>query len=120
MPIVRVDITGPKTSEYRRALLSGVRAAVVEGLGVPDDRVTVRVVETPSECVDAPGCRTEHFTVIEVLLYEGRTEQLKRAMISAVREKLAEDPGIEPSEVAVFVHDASTTDLDVIAGQAGT
>lgn len=118
MPIVRIDITGPKSAEYKRALLSGARRAVVSCLGAGNERVTVRVVETPADCVDAPACRTDRFTVVEVLLYQGRDEDQKRGFAKALREEFATAPGIEECEVSVFVHDASPLDLDVLPGRA--
>jgi phenylpyruvate tautomerase PptA (4-oxalocrotonate tautomerase family) len=119
MPVVRIDITGPKSAEWKRALLEGARAAVVSGLGAPDGRVTVRVVETPDDCVDIPDCRTRDFTVVEVLMYEGRTEEMKRAFVARLRETLAANPGIPPSEITVVLRDYSTLDLDVLPGEAG-
>jgi phenylpyruvate tautomerase PptA (4-oxalocrotonate tautomerase family) len=118
MPLVRIDITGPKPVAYKKALLAGARLAVTSALGVPDSRVTVRVFETSPECVDVPACRTDRFTVVEVLLYEGRTPELKSALITALRRVYAENPAIEPSEVTVYIHDASQLDLDVLAGEA--
>jgi phenylpyruvate tautomerase PptA (4-oxalocrotonate tautomerase family) len=118
MPIVRIDVTGPKSADYKKALLTGARRAVVEALGVGDERVTVRVIETPAEWVDVPPCRTERFTVVEVLLYEGRTEELKRGLVKSLRDAFAADPGIEECEVSVFVNDASPLDLDVLPGSA--
>jgi phenylpyruvate tautomerase PptA (4-oxalocrotonate tautomerase family) len=119
MPIVRVDITGPKTPAWKKALLTGVCAAVVEALDVPRERVTVRVVETPDDCVDVPDCRSDRYTFIEVIMYEGRDTGRKHALVEEVRRRLAEDPGIEPSEVAVLIRDSSVTDLDVLPGEAG-
>ena len=119
MPIVRIDITGPKPAAWKRALLAGARAAVVEALGVPDDRVTVRVIETPDECVDVPDCRTDRFTIVEVIMYEGRPDEMKQALGAAVRAHLERDPGIEPSEVSIVIRDPSRVDLDVPPGEAG-
>jgi phenylpyruvate tautomerase PptA (4-oxalocrotonate tautomerase family) len=118
MPIVRIDVTGPKPAEYKRALLTSVRSAVVESLVAPDERVTVRLVETPDDCIDIPDCRTPRYTMIEVIMYEGRDAEAKHALVGALRDKLAVSPGIEPSEVAVLIRDASSTDLDVLPGQA--
>lgn len=118
MPIIRIDITGSKPPAWKKALLTGVCAAVVEALGVPRERVTVRLVETPDDCVDVPDCRTNRYTFIEVIMYEGRGAELKRALVEEVRRRLAEDPGIEPSEVAVLIRDSSATDLDVLPGGA--
>jgi phenylpyruvate tautomerase PptA (4-oxalocrotonate tautomerase family) len=114
MPIVRIDITGPKTPEYRRALLVGARAAVIEALGVADERVNVRVIETPDECVDVPDCRSDRYTIVEVIMYAGRSAELKAALVAAIRERFAADPGIDPADVAVVLRDPSKTDLDVL------
>ncbi|MBN2405447.1 MAG: tautomerase family protein [Coriobacteriia bacterium] len=120
MPLVRIDITGAKPEAYKRALLAGARLAVTSALGVPDSRVNIRVFEASPACVDVPACRTDRFTAVEVLLYEGRTPALKSAFISTLRDIYAENPGIEPSEVTIFFHDASVTDLSVLPGEAET
>jgi hypothetical protein len=99
--------------------MAGARAAVTSALGAPDDRVTVRVIETPDDCVDVPDCRTRDFTVVEVLMYEGRTEEMKRAFVTALRDNLGASPGIPASEVTVVLRDFSTLDLDVLPGEAG-
>lgn len=118
MPIVRIDVVGPKTPAYKSAVLAGVRRAVTTGFAVPDERVTVRIVETGGADVDLPSCRTERFTVIEVTMYEGRTADLKAAMAAAAREALAADPGIEASEIQVAFIELSRENLDVPPGQA--
>jgi phenylpyruvate tautomerase PptA (4-oxalocrotonate tautomerase family) len=118
MPIVRIDVTGPKSPEWRSAVLRGVRSGITEALELPDRRVTLRIVETPDDCVDIPDCRTPRYTLIEVLMYEGHSPEAKTALVAAVRRHLAADPGIEPSEVAISIRDASKTDLDVMPGEA--
>lgn len=119
MPIVRIDVVGEKPAPYRSALLNAVRAAVVTELGADDGRVTVRLTEAAPDCVDLPSCRTERFTVIEVLMYDGRTDAQKAAAAGAVRAALARDPGIEPSEVSLVFRDMNRVDLDVLPGEAG-
>lgn len=118
MPLLRIDVTGPKSPAYKAALLAGARAAVTRAFGVPDGRVVVRVAETPADDVGLPSCRTDRFTLVDVLAYEGRTPELKRALSAALRDAYAADPGIEPSEVAVSFRDASPDDLDVLPGEA--
>lgn len=118
MPLVRIDITGPKAPEYKRALLAGVRGAITSAFGVDDARVVVRIIETPADDVDAPPCRSARFCVVDVLMYEGRTPEMKHAMATAAREALTVDPGIEPSEVQIAFREFSKTDLDVPPGEA--
>jgi 4-oxalocrotonate tautomerase len=119
MPFVRVDIVGPKSLDYKRALLAGARAAIVEEFGVDDGRVVVRVSESAPEDVDLPSCRTERMTVLDVLMLAGRTPELKTAMVAALREKYAADPGIEPSEVVVSFREATPNDLHTLPGRTG-
>jgi phenylpyruvate tautomerase PptA (4-oxalocrotonate tautomerase family) len=120
MPLVRIDVIAPKSPEYKRALMAAARRAIVEGLAAEDRRVIVRVVETAPEDADLPSCRTERFTAVDILLYEGRTPEMKAAAARMLRDALEVDPGIEPSEVALFFHDATPFDLDVLPGQAGS
>ena len=116
MPFIRIDVTGPKSADYKKALLTGTRAAVTSAFDVPDARVTIRVVETPVADVDVPSCRTERLTMVDVLMFGGRTPELKAAMVAALRGALAKDPGIEPSEVIVNFREADVVDLDVFRG----
>jgi phenylpyruvate tautomerase PptA (4-oxalocrotonate tautomerase family) len=118
MPLVRIDVLAPKSPAYKRALMDAARHAIVEGLEAEDRRVVVRVVETAPEDASLPSCRTERFTSVDILLYGGRTPEMKAAAARVLRDALAADPGIEPSEVALFFHDATPFDLDVLPGQA--
>ncbi len=120
MPLAHIRVTGPKPAEYRQALLSAVRTAIVDGLSVPDERVVVRISEDGPSFIDTPACRTDRFTLVEVLLYEGRSDDVKRAFARMLRERLAAAPGIEPGEVAVALHDMSKVDFDVLPGGTGS
>ena len=116
MPFVRIDVTGPKNAAYKQALLTGARSAITKSFDVADERVTVRVIETPSTDVDVPSCRTERFTMVDVLMFEGRSPELKAAMTRTLRQTLAQAPGIEPTEVVVNFREADAVDLDVFRG----
>jgi phenylpyruvate tautomerase PptA (4-oxalocrotonate tautomerase family) len=118
MPFVRIDVVGPKSPAYKQALLAGARAALTSRFGVDDGRVIVRVVESAPEDVDLPSCRTDRVTVLDVLMFAGRDLTLKTAMVAALRDAYAADPGIEPSEVVVSFRDATPEDLHVLPGEA--
>ena len=107
MPIVRIDIQSGKTTAYKRDILHGVRTAVVESLGVPDDRVMQRLIETPAENIDAPEIRSDRLTIIEVSMLPGRGPDLKEALYSAIVQRLGEKPGIYSHDIMVLVNDPS-------------
>lgn len=114
MPIVRVDVTGPKSHAYKASVMRGVRKAIVSHLNAPDERVSIRVCETEAESVDAPGWRSDRFTVVEVWLYSGRTTEAKAACVDTLRQELSVDPGIPAHDVSVIFSDRSPEDLHVL------
>jgi len=105
VPIVRIDIQAGKSIDYRHALLSGVRRGVTSALGVPDERVTVRIVETPAENIDTAGVKSDRYTVVEISMLPGRGAELKEPMYQAIAEELVADPGITAPDLVVLVHD---------------
>jgi phenylpyruvate tautomerase PptA (4-oxalocrotonate tautomerase family) len=107
MPIVRIDIQTGKSTVYKRDILHAVREAITSSLGVPDDRVMQRIVETPAENIDSPDSRTDHLTIIEVSMLPGRDANLKQALYAAVVAKLGERPGIHQHDITVLVNDPS-------------
>jgi phenylpyruvate tautomerase PptA (4-oxalocrotonate tautomerase family) len=107
MPIVRIDIQSGKTTSYKRDILHGVRTAVVEALGVAEDRVMQRIIETPGDDIDAPDIRSDRLTIIEVAMLPGRGPDLKEALYSAIVRRLGEKPGIYSHDIMVLISDPS-------------
>jgi phenylpyruvate tautomerase PptA (4-oxalocrotonate tautomerase family) len=105
MPIVRIDIQSGKTTSYKRDILHGVRSAVTEALGVHDDRVMQRIIETPADDIDAPEIRSDRLTIIEVAMLPGRGPDLKEALYSAIVQRLGEKPGIYSHDIMVIISD---------------
>jgi len=105
MPIVRIDIQSGKSTAYKRAILHGVRSAITTTLGVPDDRVMQRLIETPAENIDTPEIRSDRLTIIEVSMLPGRGPELKRSLYEGIVHSLGEDPGIHAHDIMVLVND---------------
>lgn len=105
MPIVRIDIQSGKSTAYKRQILHGVRDAVTSALGVPDDRVMQRIIETPAEDIDATDIRSDKLTVVEVSMLSGRGPELKGELFRAMSRRLGLEPGIEPHDLVVIVND---------------
>ena len=104
MPIVRIDIQAGKSTEYRRAILHGVRDAVTQALGVPADRVTQRIIETPAENIDATEVKSDRLTLIEVTMIS-RPAEKKEALYRAIAKNLGIAPGISAHDLQVIVND---------------
>jgi len=107
VPIVRIDIQSGKSTAYKRAVLHGVRSAITTALGVGDERVMQRIVETPAEDIDAPSIRSDRLAIIEISMLPGRGPDLKSKLYESIVANLAADPGIHAKDVTVIVNDPS-------------
>lgn len=105
MPIVRIEIQSGKSTAYKRELLNGVRTAIVSALGVHDDRVMQRIIETPAEDIDTTEIRSDRLTIVEISMLEGRDRELKDALYQALLRRLALEPGITAHDLVVIVND---------------
>jgi len=105
VPIVRIDIQAGKSTVYKRDILHAVRSAITSSLGVTDERVMQRIIETPAENIDSPETRTDHLVIIEVSMLPGRDAARKQAMYAAIVAHLGEKPGIHQADITVIVND---------------
>lgn len=105
MPIVRIDIQAGKSTAYKRSILRGVRAAVTTALGVADDRVMQRIMESAPEDIDATEVRSDRLTVIEIAMLPGRDKDMKLALYEQIVSKLGFEPGIAEHDIVVLVSD---------------
>lgn len=107
MPIVRIDIQEGKSTAYKRSILHGVRDAITSVLGVPDERVTQRIIEAPTENIDTSHVRSDRLTVIEIAMLPGRNAELKERLYKAISHNLSMKPGIADHDIIVMISDPS-------------
>lgn len=105
MPIVKIDVQSGKTTSYKRAILHGVRDALVEALGVAPERVMQRIIETPAEDIDAAAARTDRLTIIEISMLPGRGPDLKREAYQHIVRRLGMSPGIDVADIVIMISD---------------
>lgn len=104
MPIVRIDIQAGKSTEYRRALLHGVRDAITSALGVPDERIMQRIIETPAEDIDATEVKSDRLTIVEITMMS-RPAEKKDALYREIAKNLGIAPGVSAKDLVVLVND---------------
>jgi phenylpyruvate tautomerase PptA (4-oxalocrotonate tautomerase family) len=107
VPIVRIDIQSGKSTAFRRAVLQGVRAAIVMALDVPGERVMSRLIETPAENIDTTGDHSDSLAIIEISMLPGRGPDLKSQLYEAIVANLGADPGLHAKDITVLVNDPS-------------
>ncbi len=105
MPFVRVEMRRGKSREFKRALLDQVHEALVEAIKIPADDRTQRLYELGPDQFEFPEHRRDDLVIIEITMFKGRSTEAKKMLFRRIAERLAENPGIEPRNVAVVLHE---------------
>jgi phenylpyruvate tautomerase PptA (4-oxalocrotonate tautomerase family) len=103
MPIVRIDIQAGKSTAYKRDILHSVRRALTSIFEAPDDRVMIRLIETPAENIDAPDIRTDRLTIIEVSTLPEHAAAVKQSLYAKIVAELGEKPGIHQHDITLLI-----------------
>src|SRR5215472_7265785 len=95
MPLARIDLPAGKPPEYSRAVADVVYNAMVATLNAPkDDRFQVISEHTPNTLIIDPTYlgiqRSADALIIQLILNEGRTAEVKKSFYKAVADGLHE------------------------------
>ena len=106
MPLVRIDLPGGKSPEYRRTLGDVVYDAMIGTLNVPvNDRFVIITEHVPESLIlDRTYLgveRSQDCLVIQLTLNEGRTTEVKKAFYRAVADGLHERLGLRRQDVFI-------------------
>ncbi|MTK63141.1 MAG: tautomerase family protein [Methanobacterium sp.] len=103
MPMVKIEILEGKTSEYKKSVLNGVKAAVKDAVVVDEIVIVQRLYEISAETCTIPSDRSENLTMIEITLYPGRPESTKKKLFDEIVKNLSKEPGIEASDIIIVL-----------------
>src|SRR5690606_1571788 len=116
MPILTAHLTAGFTSEQQIALLEKSSQAVVDSLNAPLSGVRMTLQEYPAESSIVAGKVGASQLLSTAYMIEGRTPELKAALIAALNEAATAALGISSQDVRVVVHDPPKTDMGLAGG----
>jgi phenylpyruvate tautomerase PptA (4-oxalocrotonate tautomerase family) len=102
LPIVKIEIRKGKTNEHKKAILTGIHDALVESIKIPDHDRLQRIYELDEDNFEAHE-KTDNITLIEIILYKGRSIEAKKALYKAINKNLASDPGIDGNDIFIVL-----------------
>ena len=88
-------------SRIRSRLSAVIHASAMDILGLPEDKRFHRFIGLDREDFLYPEDRSPAYTIIEVSLFEGRTETTKRAFLSTLMTRIADEIGIAPLDLEI-------------------
>jgi phenylpyruvate tautomerase PptA (4-oxalocrotonate tautomerase family) len=102
MPSTRVEIVKDWLGTRRADFLEAVQHALVEGIRIPENDRDIRLIQyDPEDVLKAAGGSPRH-TVIEIILFKGRTMEAKRRLYAALVARLALFD-LAPSDIKVVL-----------------
>ncbi|WP_152364251.1 tautomerase family protein [Microlunatus speluncae] len=90
-----------RLARHRAALSDAIHGAVVAALDYPAEKRFHRFVGLEKEDFVHPPDRGEAYTIIEISLFTGRTDEAKRRLIAELFTRIEESAGIAPHSVEI-------------------
>jgi len=83
-----------------------IHGCVVEALKFPEDKRFHRFFPMKQEDVFFPPNRSRAYTIIEVMMIEGRTKETKKKLIALLFEHIRKELGIQSVDIEVVIREA--------------
>jgi len=106
MPSVRVEILKGKTADYKKVLLLSIQEALVTALRVEEDNRCIRLFELDEDCFLRRASKTDKYTLVELTLLPGRSNELKKNVIEEITRLLGGRLEIQSSDIMIIIHEA--------------
>jgi 4-oxalocrotonate tautomerase len=122
MPFVHISLRAGKPEAYRQAIFDSLYRAMREALGVPEGDQFMTISEHDAANFrygTAFGiARGDDLVFIQIIVFNNRTAEQKKALFRRIAELLGENPGIRGEDVFVVVIDAAKENWSVGLGLA--
>jgi phenylpyruvate tautomerase PptA (4-oxalocrotonate tautomerase family) len=89
----------------RERLSNSIHGCMTAVLGLPEDKRAHRFIGLAREDFYYPGGRSDAYTVIEINMMQGRTEQTKKALIHGLFHALSSEVGLSPVDVEITIQE---------------
>ncbi len=117
MPILNVQISQGLSAAQKTALLQKMTQAIVDSVGAPLASIRIILQEIPPEHVIVAGEPGKEMALVTANLIQGRSDELKAALIAGVANAIEQSTGISTQNVRVVLYDSPKTDLGVAGGK---
>lgn len=103
--MAQVVIYGRRDSlaRHRDALSAAVHEAIMSALEYPPEKRFQRFIALDPQDFIFPDDRGPDYTIIEISMFEGRSDQTKRALITELFTRVATATGIAPHSLEITI-----------------
>lgn len=122
MALVRIEILAGRSAQEKQALLAAVHDALVAALHVPRGDPALRIIEHDAENFQRPNVphpTTERYTLVEITLFTGRSQDAERALYREIVRRLR-NLGTAPQDVTIVLVESPKDNWGVHGGQSAS
>ena len=105
--MVQVKITGCADSlnPIKVKLSDIVHSCLQDAIGTPENKRFQRFFPMEAENFYYPSDRSNRYTIIEIVMFEGRSVPAKKKLIALLFDRIYEQLGIEAADIEVAMFD---------------
>lgn len=86
---------------HKQKLSTTVHSCLVEAFQVPPDKKFQRFIALEPDDFVHPADRSERYTIIEISIFEGRSEAAKRKLIELLFERCEKELALSPQDLEI-------------------
>lgn len=103
--MAQVKIFGLRHSleNSRTAISQAIHSSVMEAFEYPPEKKFHRFIALDKEDFIFPQDRSEHYIIIEISIFEGRSAQAKKTLIRLLYERIPQLSGITPQDIEITI-----------------
>jgi len=103
MPQVKVFGLRGNLEAVQDGLADAIHSSIRDALGVTSDKRFQRYFSfDPESFLHGPG-RSDQYTVIEIFIFEGRTEATRKRLIHLLVERIRDTVGIPTDDIEIMI-----------------
>lgn len=103
MPQIKIYGLRNNIESRRLALSDAVHSALMEAIGTPEDKRVQRFLILEPENFIFPSDRTNNYTIIEIIMFEGRSVEAKKNLIKLLYQKIEQTTDIAPQDLEITI-----------------
>ena len=106
MVLVRIEIIKGKSLYYKKKVMESVHKGLVNAIHIDQWDRFQRLFEIEDELFERSENKTDEFTIIEITMSPGRTQEQKTRIFEEITNELYKELEILPTDVFIVIHDS--------------
>jgi len=115
MPTTRIEVKKNWPPEQQQRIIASVHSALLEAFRIPEHDKLIRYVEHRPEHFITPPDTTDHYTLVEIAAFPGRSLDAKRKLYQGIVKRLGA-LGIEPRDIRIVLHEVPADNWGIRGG----